>query len=88
MTTPQYRLLLISHGSDVYAMEAAYAILSARAHGGFSGPIHVVTDHPDRLRQLTGDAPGVHYLPLSEDLKQSFIGTSGYVHRLKPQAIA
>jgi hypothetical protein len=88
MTTPKRHLLMISHGSDVYAMEAAYAILCAHANGGFTGPIHVVTDHADRLRQLTGDAPGVHYLPLSEDLKQSFIGPSGYVHRLKPQAIA
>lgn len=88
MTTPNRHLLLISHGSDAYAMEAAYAILSARANGSFSGPIHVVTDHAHRLRQLTGDAPGVHYLTLEENQKQSFIGPSGYVHRLKPQAIA
>jgi hypothetical protein len=69
MTTPKRHLLLISHGADAYAMEAAYAILCARANGGFSGPIHVVTDHAHRLRQLTADAPDVNYLHLDEGLK-------------------
>lgn len=69
-------------------MEAAYAILSARGRGQFKGPIHVVTDHAERLQQLLGDAPGIHYLELSASRKQSFIGPTGYVHRLKPQAIA
>lgn len=69
-------------------MEAAYAILSARGNGQFKDAIHVVTDHAERLQQLLGHAPNIHYLPLSEAQKNAFIGPSGYVHRLKPQAIA
>ncbi len=88
MTAPTSHLLFISHGQPAYAMEAAYAILSARANGNFDGPIHVVTDHAQQLQQLLGNAPGIHYLHLSEERKKNFIGTSGYVHRLKPQAIA
>ncbi len=81
-------LLYLSHGPEVYAMEAAYAILSARGNGQFKGPIHVVTDHAPLLQQLLGAAPDIHYLPLSAARKQAFIGPTAYVHRLKPQAIA
>ena len=69
-------------------MEAAYSILSARGRGEFSGPIHVVTDHAECLQQLLGQAPNIHFLPLSAEDKKSFVGPTGYVHRLKPQAIA
>ena len=88
MNRPTCHLLYLSHGPEAYAMEAAYSILSARGKGQFTGPIHVVTDHAERLHHLLGAAPDIHYLPLPEARKQAFIGPTGYVHRLKPQAIA
>jgi hypothetical protein len=88
MKTPACHFLLISHGAPTYAMEAAYAILCLRANGRFDGAIHVVTDHTAELQKLLGEAHNIHYLHLSSERKLDFISLSGYVHRLKPQAIA
>lgn len=86
--TPDCHLIYISHGPQAYAREAAYSILSVLRYAVLPMSIHVVTDHPDSIKALLGDAPGVHYLPLSAEQKVAFVGDTGYVHRLKPQAIA
>jgi hypothetical protein len=87
MPEPTRHVVYVSHGSIQYAMEAAYSILSVLRHPRFACHIHVLTDHADELKILLGNPPGVNYLPLTPEKKCAFIGSTGYVHRLKPQAI-
>ncbi len=89
MLLPPPRFLYLVHGALSYYQEAAYSILSLwRQPGGLGFGIVVVTDDPQPLRDLLGDAPQIQYLTYSALQCTEWMGASGYIHRMKPNAMA
>jgi hypothetical protein len=87
VTRPVNRLLYLVHGAPSYYHEAAYSMLSLwRQPGGEALDIVVVTDDPAPLRALIGDPPRLHILVFSDEQRQVWQGSIGYVHRMKPCA--
>jgi len=89
VTQPVKRLLYLVHGAPRYYQEAACSMLSLwRQPGGSEFEIVVVTDDPAPLRALIGDPPQLRYLVFSDQQRQAWQGSIGYVHRMKPSAFA
>ena len=89
MLLPPPRFLYLVHGALSYYQEAAYSILSLwRQPGGLGFGVVVVTDDPQPLRDLLGNAPQIQYLSYTALQRTQWIGAAGYIHRMKPNAMA
>ncbi|MDD0837549.1 hypothetical protein PSQ40_03085 [Curvibacter sp. HBC61] len=81
-------VLYVAHGADCFVQEAAYSILSLwRQTDAPPCEVVVVTDRPERFRQLLDDRPSLHLLSLSPEQRDTWRGAQGYIHRIKPLAI-
>jgi hypothetical protein len=81
-------VIYVAHGSESYAQEAAYSILSLWRYA--SAPrfqIHVLTDLEQSFRRLLPGDTSVNYLSFSAEQRATWLGTDGYIHRIKPLAI-
>ncbi|MEH3087606.1 MAG: hypothetical protein PGN26_13980 [Xylophilus ampelinus] len=82
-------LVYVAHGADWFCDEAAYSMLSFwRRHGESLAAVLVATDRPEYFARLLGaDAP-VRYVRLDAPRLAAWRGADGYVHRIKPLALA
>lgn len=85
-------LITMAHGADCFRQEAVYALLSARLRAAAAdAPVTalVVTDQPDFFTRYLGEGPALRCLPVGQAQLDAWRGgPQGYLHRIKPQAIA
>lgn len=84
-------LITMAHGADCFRQEAVYALLSARlrAGGNDAATALVVTDQPAFFERYLGRVPTLCCLPVDAAQLEAWRGgPQGYLHRIKPQAIA
>ncbi len=84
-------LVYMAHGAEFYRQEAVYSLLSwwrVRGHAANGCIVLVVTDEPESFSHILGLTPAIRYLPVDRARLEAWRGgPTGYVHRIKPQAI-
>ncbi len=89
MNPNKQHVIYIAHGNDHYVREAAYSIMSMWRHSPARNfGIVVVSDRPEVFKSLLPLDESIRYLPLDDSRKKEYLASLGYVHRIKPLAIA
>ncbi|KAF1048745.1 hypothetical protein [Xylophilus sp.] len=82
-------LITMAHGADCFRQEAVYALLSARLRSTVPATALVVTDQPEFFARYLGDGADLRCLAVDRARLDAWRGgPQGYLHRIKPQAIA